>query len=279
MLILETLIKKTYTVMWEPSDLAWTTTSDVVIPKINDVIRRICSGRIFDIVNWWMIQGRFLPFLASTLVFDIISDKTLTQAVIVWDTKIYMLTTWMSVTGTIIIWESVIPYTSLTSTYINVSTSSLSYDSWSTARVLYTLPINIDKPISLRKNWEEINFVSEEDPVYLSKYYSIIGWKLYIKWVTWRVVLKYQIFPTDLVSNTDICLLDNYWSLISQIAAWEILYDLEEVEDAKTKLIQWYSQLKEFYSYYSTRINKQNSILPQPLNLLTTYGRKAYKNR
>jgi hypothetical protein len=57
------------------------------------------------------------------------------------------------------------------------------------------------------------------------------------------------------------------------------LYDLEEINDATTKLISGYSQLKEFYSKHASQVKKQNSIMGQPFNLLTTYAKSAYKNR
>ena len=110
-------------------------------------------------------------------------------------------------------------------------------------------------------------------------YYTIINGKMYISGIKGRLTLKYQKLPKVLVNTIDVCDLIDADEIIAKISAGEILYDLEEVDDAQTKLIQGYKMLREYYAYYSSLIKKQNTIQAQPFNLYSTYARNSYRNR
>ena len=276
---LESLVKATYDKLWEPSDITSSSATEVVIPKINDVIRRICSWKVYNLIEWGMIQGKYLPFLAWTSIINALTSRVLTQEVLVWDTKLYFDTTDLASSGSIIMWEVVFFYTVKTSTYIEIPASEFKWDKWTTLRVLYDLPTDIDEPQALRQWNIEIWFVNDDNPITWTVYYSITGGKLYIKWVIWKVVLKYKKKPTDLVDNTDECIIPDAKNIIACISAGEVLYDLEEINDAQSKLVSGYSQLKEFYSKQASQVKKQNTIMGQPFNLQTTYAKSAYKSR
>lgn len=276
---LESLVRSTFNKLWEPSDIASSSATEVVIPKINDVIRRICSWKVYNLIEWGMIQGKYLPFLAWTKIINVFTSRNLTQEVVVWDTKLYFDTTDFPSSGSVIMWEVIFSYTVKTSTYIEIPASVLERDNWTVLRALYDMPTDIDEPQALRQWTIDIWFVNDDDQIRGSVYYSIISGKLYIKWVTWKVVLKYKKKPTDLSSNTDECIIPDAKDIISCISAGEVLYDLEETNDAQTKLVQWYSQLKEFYARQASQVKKQNTIMGQPFNLNSTYAKSAYKSR
>lgn len=279
MITLETLINKTFLFLWEPSDLSWTNATETVIPKINDVVRRICNWRLYNILENRMIQGSYLPFWISTKTYDILNDRTTTQEIVVWDTSIYFDTTDYPNSGKIIIWEYIYDYTAKTATYVTISASELDWDAWQTIRLLYDLPIDIDEVTTIRQWVYEIPFVNEANQVTVYNYFSVIDWLLYIKWVTGRVTMKYKTKPVDMSSISDLCIIPEWADMIALISAGEILYSIEEVQDANTKLVQWYAQLREFYARYASQVKKQRTIMSQPFNLTTTYARSTYKNR
>lgn len=276
---LESLVKATYDKLWEPSDITSSSATEVVIPKINDVIRRICSWKMYDLIEWWMIQGKYLPFLASTKIIEVLTSRVLTKEVLVWDTKLYFDTTDLKSSGSIIMWEVIFTYTVKTSTYIEISSSEFKWDKWTVLRVLYDMPTDIDEPQALRQWNIDITFINDNDQARGTVYYSIISGKLYIKWVVWKVILKYKKKPTSLSNNTDVCIIPDAKNIIACISAGEVLYDLEETNDAQSKLVSGYSQLKEFYAKQSSQVKKQNSIMAQPFNLTSTYAKSTYKSR
>lgn len=276
---LESLVKATYDKLWEPSDITSSSATEVVIPKINDVIRRICSWKVYNLIEWGMIQGKYLPFLAWTKIINTLTSRILTQEVLVWDTKLYFDTTDLASSGSIIMWEVIFSYTVKTSTYIEIPASEFTWEKGTVLRVLYDLPTDIDEPQALRQWNIEIWFVNDDSPITWTVYYSIISGKLYIKWVIWKIVLKYKKKPTDLVDNTDECIIPDAKNIIACISAGEVLYDLEETNDAQSKLVSGYSQLKEFYAKQASQVKKQNTIMSQPFNLQTTYAKSAYKSR
>lgn len=276
---LESLVQATFNKLWEPSDIASSSATGVVIPKINDVIRRICSWKVYNLIEWGMIQGKYLPFLAWTKIINVLTSRNLTQEVAIWGTKLYFDTTDLPSSGSVIMWEVVFSYTVKTSTYIEIPASEFERDNWTVLRALYNMPSDIDEPQALRQWNIDIVFVNDDSPVIWNVYYSIISGKLYIKWVTWKVVLKYKKKPTALSNNIDECIIPDSKDMIACISAGEVLYDLEETNDAQSKLVSGYSQLKEFYSRRASQVKKQNTIMWQPFNLQTTYAKSAYKSR
>lgn len=245
----------------------------LVWPKINDVGDRICKGIVTSILDEKVYTAGDLWFLYAESFFDIVKPLSLTTAMTTasttaeFDTTNY-LSSWYLRIG----WDK-IKYTSKTATETQgITVVKTSHSVGDTVEQLYELPSNISQPFTVflitKHNEKEIPFIDERFTRDAGVWYSIvtIDWVnlLRVIWATQgKILMKYYNQWTDLVDDTDVCILPDRYSLdvLAMIVAWELLYQNEEVDNGATKLKIWYTNLDWFYKYYASKIKKSKSTI------------------
>lgn len=288
---LEQLINRTYKALWQNSEAINITADDVVIPKINSVIDRVCKGNVKDLLTWQVYNCGDLSFLRKKVFYNIIKSSVLSEDIAVWDTVAKFDATDFSTSWAVIINGEVIKYTNKISTEIQGLTVLTSHKVGSTVRQLYNMPSDISNPFTIfntDNSWSEKEIRYKDDRYWgIGIYYTVVqnnDWDRYFhfQWLDYtgsKISLYYYITATTLSNLSDICIIpDTYcYDMIPLLVAWEIALENEEDSDAQSKLRMWYSKLSEMYAYYS-KINKPNRqqfiIQPRNFSSIMWYGRR-----
>lgn len=274
----EQLINRTYVYLWQPSDSVNFDADNVVKPKINSVVNQICKGIYINPMTQQRYSAGDLPFLRKQEFYDIVDKTTLTADMAVWDTTVSFDTNKFASSGAIFSQGQVIRYTSKNSSQIlGVTWTISSLSSGVNIYQVYALPTNISNPFTvflIDENGRsiEIPYIDDRYKTNSSYYYTIVqdnDWHEYIHFfgrmnTSGKIQLIYYVNSIDMVLLTDECVLPDCLDMVSAIAAAELAYENEELEDAKSKFDIGLSKLNAMYVYYTSRIkrNKQQ-VVPQ----------------
>lgn len=274
----EQLINRTYVYLWQPSDSVNFDADNVVKPKINSVVNQICKGIYINPMTQQRYSAGDLPFLRKQEFYDIVDKTTLTTDMAAWDTTVSFDTNKFASSGAIFSQGQVIRYTSKNSSQIlGVTWTISSLSSGVNIYQVYALPTNISNPFTvflIDENGRsiEIPYIDDRYKTNSSYYYTIVqdnDWHEYIHFfgrmnTSGKIQLIYYVNSIDMVLLTDECVLPDCLDMVSAIAAAELAYENEELEDAKSKFDIGLSKLNAMYVYYTSRIkrNKQQ-VVPQ----------------
>lgn len=290
---LEMISEATYNSLWQPSDSTNYNFNSVVKPKINEVINKICKGRVINITNQQVYSAGDLPFLRNDKLLQLIQPVAVEGAFTTISTNITANTEHYNESGKLFVWGDILAYDGKTAnTFEDVSDIDIYHNSWEKIYQLYPLPNGISLPFTLFiLDWqgnrkEELIYQDYRQWSGLSTYYTIVthGGSNYLHiygMSNERLLMIYYINSTNMSLNDDICIIpdDFVLSIIPDIVAGELLRSQEETDDATPKLMKWYGALVEMYSYYSSMIKKnKQTIKLQGMNfssVVSWYGKRS----
>jgi hypothetical protein len=277
---LEQYINRSYKALWANSDSLNITADDVIIPKINSVIARICKGIYKNPITGQKFNAWDLPFTRKQQFYTIIDKQTATSDVAIWDTVIPFITTSFNTAGWVFTNGQVVEYTGKTWTGITWCSGIISpITAGATIYQLYAVPSNISTPFTvflLDSNWysTEIPYIDDRYKSNSSYYYTIVqnnSGTRYIHFfgltaIDGQIQVKYYENSTDMVNLSDTSVIPDTRGLdmVSMLVAGEVAYENEEVDDANTKLALWCNKLDEMYTYYNSQIKRsKQQFVPQ----------------
>jgi len=277
---LEAYINRTYKALWANSDALNITADDVIVPKINSVIARICKGIYKNPITGQTYRAGDLPFTRKQQFYSLVDKQTATADVAVWGTVVSFVSTTFASSGAIFTNWQVIEYTGNTWTTLTGCTWVLSpITEGANIYQLYAIPTNISNPFTvflIDSNWysTEIPYIDDRFKTNSSYYYAIVqnnSGTRYIHFFGWtstsgQIQVKYYENSTDMVALSDESIIPDTRGLdmVSMLVAWEVAYENEEVEDASTKLQLGCNKLDEMYTYYNSQIKKsKQKFIPE----------------
>lgn len=92
------IVTRVYQLLGDPSDVEEFDEDTVVLPKIEDVVSRICKGIYINPVNAQIFRSGYLPFLDATVFYTSVQpialqdDVETTDIVITFDTTNFLNT-------------------------------------------------------------------------------------------------------------------------------------------------------------------------------------------
>lgn len=264
---------ETYALLWEPSDSVNYNTT-LVTNRINNIVNRICKWHVRNIITWQQYKAWDLSFLRNEIFYDIPLSVATTAAITSWDDTVSFDTTNFSSEWYVYINWDIIRYTWKTATTITWCTwTDTDIASWAYVYQVFTLPTGISKPFTVyrvHETWrmDEIPYADYRFPEQTKVNYTILTdndnsvdlffirnkEKNDIKYM-----IQYYINSTDMVVDADVSTIPDPYALtvVAPIAAWELLYDNEEIDDASTKLQRGYAALNEMFDFYNS-MNKKS---------------------
>lgn len=254
--------------LWVDSDSNTYAKTSRRIPKINQVIRRICKGRYKNILTEQMMVSGDMNFLRAKQFIEDYKPIQTTEEVTAWMTEIDVTSTahlpssWSANIG----W-SVFAYTwktasSLTGVTWVVGTHKKGIE----VRIVHELPSDCVKPFNLfhinettgktlpkeyldykfqdnLKNYWTVVGDSSDNKQYLDLFFTD-EWERY-----WHYYYKN---PTTLSADGDTTEIPGeYWvELVALLASGELLRETEQRDQGKNQLVLAYSMLLEFFDEY-----------------------------
>lgn len=278
---LEQLVNRSYKALWQNSDAVNITADDVMIPKINSIVNRICKWIYINPITWQRYTAGDLPFTRKQQFYTIVDKQTATADVAIWATVVSFVSTTFETAGAIFTNWQVIEYTGNTWTTLTGCSGVIApITEWANIYQLYAIPTNISNPFTVflvddKGYTTEIPYIDDRYKSNSSYYYTIVqnnngtryvhffGWDS----TSWQIQIKYYENSTDMVALSDTCIIPDTRSLdmVSMLTAWEVAYENEETDDANTKLNLGCMKLNEMYVYYTSQIKRsKQEFVPQP---------------
>lgn len=282
------IVSETFIQLWEPSDSSNYDATTVVIPKINQIVSRICKKILINPTTQQRHTAWDLPFLRGTEFYSSVHKRSLSDEVEIGDTTVSLITTWLDSAWALMVSQDIIKYTNSTATTITwVTGVDVDQPSWTIVHRLFALPTGITKPFTMFRFDSkgcryEIPYIDYRYPTQASYYYSIVvdtdgtEYLMFVWcWQNDTFVLNYYINSTDMTTDGAVCVIPDPYALtvVPALVAWRLLREREETEDAATKLASGFSWLEEMFSYYNS-MNEKNrqTILSTPPNLSSIRG-------
>jgi len=293
---LEQLVNRSYKALWQNSDAVNITADDVMIPKINSIVNRICKWIYINPITWQRYTAGDLPFTRKQQFYTIVDKQTATADVAIWATVVSFVSTTFATTGAIFTNWQVIEYTGNTWTTLTWCSGILApITEWANIYQLYAIPTNISNPFTVfliddKGYTTEIPYIDDRYKTNSSYYYTIVqnnNGTRYVHFFGWnstsgQIQIKYYENSTDMVLLSDECIIPDTRCLdmVSMLTAWEVAYENEETDDANTKLNLGCMKLNEMYVYYTSQIKRsKQQFVPQPRDnsSITWYSRIRFR--
>lgn len=290
------IIARTYELLWEQSDSEEYDEETILVPKINDIVRRICNWQVVSLIDKRKYRSWYLPFLDKQTFYTHVEPQSTSAAITTSDTEITVTTTYYKDATAedpqyvLINWD-IIKYTWKTATQLTgVTWIWVWHASWLSVFQLHKVPDSISKPYTLwyqinTWNREEVPHVDDKLPIYERRYYTILrDWSqdlINIVWYSADDVFKldYITTSTDMSSWSSVCTIPDSKELVSHIASWELLWENEEYEDWQTKLDHGYALLDEMYSFFAKQTGKRENRIKAWRKLWFNYAYPQYGTR
>lgn len=259
------IVTRVYQLLWDPSDVEEFDEETVVLPKVEDVVSRICKGIYINPVTAQVYRSGYLPFLDASVFYTSVqpialqADVATNDVVITFDTTNF-LNTWNDY---IYINGDIIRYTGKTATTITgVTWISTTHKSGDLVYQLYKLPTSITKPFTLfrmtgNQNKQKVDHVDFRQPILENNYYTILrDWdqdllNIVGYWGELTFMMIYIDKNTTMSTPSSVCIIPDCTEIVAHLVAWELLYEYEEYEDWPTKLQHWCALLNEMYMFYA----------------------------
>lgn len=282
---------RVYALLGESSDVEEFDSTEVVLPKIEDVITRICKGEFLNVATGQRYRSWYLPFLDKTVFYTGVKEKSLSADVATTDTEVdFTATDFTSASAedpqyVLINWD-IIKYEWKSSTQITwVTGIDTTHSSGDLVYQLHKVPSSINKPYNLWKvtetnRMEKVDFCDFRKPITKRRYFTIVRDQtndvdlINIVWYgADKFMLIYVDKNTTLSNGSSECIIPDSLELVSHLVAWEILREYEEYEDWQTKINHWCHLLDEMYAFYAkqTKESDQRITTGNPINLNLVY--------
>lgn len=259
------IVTRVYQLLGDPSDVEEFDEETVVLPKIEDIVSRICKWIYINPVNAQVFRSGYLPFLDAKAFYTSVQpialqdDVATNDVVISFDTTNF-LNTWGDY---IYINGDIIKYTGKTSTTITGVTWI-----WTTHKAgdlvyqLYKLPTSITKPFTLFRMWgnqnqQKVAHVDFRQPILENNYYTILrDWSQDLLnivgfWGELTFMMIYIDKNSTMSTPSSECIIPDCTEIVAHLVAGELLYEYEEYEDWPTKLQHGCALLNEMYMFYA----------------------------
>lgn len=261
------IVDKIYYILWEEQDSTVFDKEGEIVPKINEIIDKICRCEVTNIltqqkIRWWILNFLYeektikIP-KQMMLMVDIDEDTTtLTLDRIDWLPNKWYLD----------IWWNIVSYDGIDTdwTILKVQWVNWYHEAKTKVNFAYRMPSKVLKPADIFDNqfWWLLKFSDfRENNVYTRGYtLKPYQWKNIAIFynVEWTVTISYSKKLDPVESDDDECgLPDDYWKrIVPYLVTWQILIDTTEVDKWQKLLSIWYAELEDMYSFYATP-NKQ----------------------
>ena len=282
------IVTRVYQLLGDPSDVEEFDEDTVVIPKVEDVVSRICKGIYINPVTAQIYRGGYLPFLDASTFYTSVQPIALQDDVATTDVVITFDTTNFLDTGgdyIYINWD-IIKYTGKTATTITGVTWI-----WTTHKAgdlvyqLYKLPTSITKPFTLfrmtgNQNNQKVTHVDFRQPILENNYYTILrDWTQDLLnivgfWGDLTFMMIYIDKNATMATGATECIIPDCTEMVAHLVAWELLYEYEEYEDWPTKLQHWCALLNEMYMFYAkqTKDTDRRTASGNPVTYSKAFG-------
>lgn len=176
----EQIINATYKQLGEPSDSINYDQTDVVRPKINEVVDRVCKGSIRNVFNNSLYTAGDLPFRRRQEFYTGIKKQTLNGDTAIGAVTINFDSSDFPTAGYVMIDDNIIQYTGNTGSSITGCTNVvIEHFGGTYVYPLYTIPTNISKPftfyhIDKKGRLCEMPYQDRRYPTVQAPYYSIV---------------------------------------------------------------------------------------------------------
>lgn len=282
------IVSEIYNQLWEPSNSSNYDALTVVVPKLNQIVSRICKKIIINPQNQQRYTAGDLPFLRGTEFYENVQRRNITDEIELGDLSVSIDTTDLDTSGALMVSQDIITYTNKTATTVTgVTGIDIAQDSWTIAHRLFALPTGITKPFTMfrfdsKGGKYEIDYVDYRYPTQARKYYTMVvdtDGTEYLMFVGCssndKFVLNYYINSSDMSLDSSVCIIPDPYALTVLpwlVAGW-LLWEREETEDAVTKLSSGFAGLDEMFAYYNS-LNEKNrtTIQSTPPNLSSING-------
>ena len=255
---------------------SWSTTftSAKIWKKINAKINEVIRWRITSLLNPQIIYRAWkLPFNEDKVWFRIKAWWILTTILNVWDVTGYLDTTNIYPAWYLQIGGDLVKYTWVTPTTITwVIWQTVEHLVSETCIQLYEMPVNFEKTIIVKwiLEWEsgrykEIPFDSSESMWFCYNIYTYWDKKLIkVIWLTSDNLINIEYIKKvyDLVNDTDLCILPNYYwtKVIAPLVAWEYMLQ-KGFPTAQAVLLSWYTGLQNMFQFFTNPTNQTKTTL------------------
>ena len=261
------IVDKIYYLLWEDQTSTVFDKEGEVVPKMNEIVDKICRCSITNILTQQKLRGWILDFLYEEKTIKIPRVKQLM-------TDIDENTTTITLdnvddlpgTGFLEIEWNIISYWAIDTdgTLLKLGWINWYHAQGKNVRFAYQMPSRVLKPADIFDNeYEELlKFVDFRDYIWDRRCYTIKpnkGKKFAIFYnIESPVMISYSKRLDEMETDNDECgLPDNYWvKIIPNLVVWEILIDTSEVDKWQKLLSIWYAELEDMYTFYATP-NKQ----------------------
>ena len=263
--------------------------------KLNDVVKSVCSWFVKSLLNPEVCYKCLdVPFLRRRQYFQFKDPIATTADINVWDTTIYMDTTDLDTTGAVYAQGVVVTYTGKTATSLTWCSGVIAdFESGTYFTKAFKVNADFDKSYRLFHMYNniqrEIFEVQREDERYQrAKYRSfvvVLDENTMDKYIIVRgfarndrFLFKYYEKVTNMVDDTDICVIDDDYctKVVIPLAAGELLME-SQTEDWEyiNKLSIWYSKLDEMYTKYTLQevdMDKMAKQKPYNYSAINSFG-------
>lgn len=237
----------------------------------------------------------YLPFMFKKNFYTVVPSTSLTAIVSIGDTEVNFDTTNFLSSGAVLMEGDVVKYTGKSATQLTgVTGVSTGHAVDVTVHQLYELPSDISEDFSLRlprndNNHPDITRVDGRFESSNKEYYQVItdsdgNQYIFVSGLNSdedKLLLQYIPSTTDMVNNSDVCIIPDPYCLriIPDLAAGELFLEKEEVDLAQIRLrTKAYPKLKEMYKKYNRQTKARTRIIG-PNRPKTIYSDKLYGSR
>ena len=256
------IVDKIYKILWEDQTSTVFDKEWEVVPKMNEIVDKICRCNVTNILTQTKIRGWILDFLYEEKTIRIPETKRLMEDIdenstsITLDKPDDLPASWyISIEWNIIKYWAINDWVLSQLTWINWY-----HKAGSTVYFAYQMPSKVLKPADIFDNENQtlLSFVDFRENIWFRRCYTIKPhkWKKMAVFynIDSPVMISYSKRLDPMETDDDECWLpDDYWiKIIPNLVCWELLIDTSEVQKGERLLSIWYAELEDMYSFYAT---------------------------
>jgi len=261
------IVDKIYYLLWEDQTSTVFDKEGEVVPKVNEVVGKICRCEVKNILTDTKIRGWILDFLYEEKTIKVPRAKQLMEDITESTTSITLDNIDdLASTGFIEIEWNIISYWAIDTDWklIKLGWINWFHWAWATVRLAYQMPSKVLKPADLydtqlgvRLKFMDFREFKSDLSCYTLKPSNGRKYAIFYN-IENPVTISYTKKLDEMESDDDECgLPDDYGKkIIPNLVAGELLIDTSEWEKGKSLLQIWYAELEDMYSFYATP-NKQ----------------------
>lgn len=275
------IVDKCYKILWEEQTSTVFDKEGDVVPRINEIIDKICRCNVTNVLTQTKLRGWILDFLYEEKTIKIPEAKRLMEDI----NENRVTITLDNVedlpnTGYLEVEWNIFSYNWIDEDWTLLKVNWLNWYHPMKAEVhfAYMMPTKVLKPADIFDNELEclLKFVDFREPKWYQRCYTLKphnGKKFAIFYnIHTPVMISYSKKLDPLESDEDECgFPDNYWlNILPNLVVWELLIEnSSEVQKWERLLSIWYSALEDMYTFYATpnkQFRKKIKTVPMSVN-------------